>query len=396
MKTTICWLLFLLPCLPVFSQNYDESQVGTLALPKVLKTQDGREVTTIKDWESTRRPEIISLFETHVYGQVPKTWDRVIFKLTKEDKKAMKGKATLKEVTISTFRNQEQVDIHLVLFIPKKAKKPSPAFLLINNRDPSNTDPTRKTLSGFWPAEQIIEKGYAIAAIHVSDAAPDNKTDYRNGVLRLYPEQLTKDDGMAAIGAWGWAASRVMDYFETDPDVNAQQVGLVGHSRGGKASLWACAQDERFAICYSNNSGNTGAALSKRNFGETVLKINTSFPYWFNTNYKKYNDREQDLPVDQHLLIATIAPRPAYITNASEDLWADPKGSFMATQLAEASYELYGLKSSLPNELPAVNTPFTTPPLGYHIREGAHNLTPYDWEQFIAFADQHYASKKQK
>lgn len=192
---------------------------------------------------------------------------------------------------------------------------------------------------------------------------------------------------MKSIGAWAWAASRVLDYFEKDKDIDAKKVFAVGHSRGGKASLWAGAEDQRFAMIFSNCSGNSGAALSRRQYGETIQKINSSFPHWFADNYKKYNDKVNDLPVDQHMLIALIAPRPVYTTNATEDLWADPKGSFLAVKNAEPVYErLYRKKSGLGGEPPAVNIAITDSPLGYHIRKGIHILTIFDWNHFIEFA----------
>jgi dienelactone hydrolase len=378
------------------AQNYDESKVGNYTLPEILVATDNSKITSAKQWEEKRRNEIISLFEEHVYGQMPKKFERIDFKLKKEDKRAMSGKAHLKEVEIKVTNKGESVLINLILFTPAKLKKPAPAFVLINNRPHSNTSPTRETKSGFWPAEEIIAAGYAIAAFHVSDAAPDNKTTYQNGMLKLYPEQLKAENGMKAIGAWAWAASRVMDYFETDKDIDAKKIGVVGHSRGGKASLWAAAQDQRFAMCFTNNSGNTGAALSKRWFGETVAIINNSFPHWFNNNYKKYNDNEKELPVDQHMLIASVAPRPVYATNASEDLWADPTGTFLAMKEAEPVYALYKLKSGLPPNPPALDTPIVKPPLGYHNRIGKHDLTAYDWKQFVHFANSYYPNMSRK
>jgi len=378
------------------AQNYDETKVGSYTLPAILESNSGSKINTVKHWESNRRGQIISLFEEHVYGQMPRRFEQIDFKLKNENKRAMGGKAHLKEIEIKVTNNGESVWINLILFTPVNLRKPAPAFVLINNRPHSNTSPTREVKSGFWPAEDIIAAGYAIAAFHVNDAAPDDKTTYQNGVLRLYPEQLKAENGMKAIGAWAWAASRVMDYFETDKDIDAKKVGVVGHSRGGKASLWAAAQDERFAMCFTNNSGNTGAALSKRWFGETVAIINNSFPHWFNNNYKKYNDNEKALPVDQHMLIASIAPRPVYATNASEDLWADPTGTFLAMKEAEAVFELYNLKSRLPANPPALDTPITIPPLGYHNRTGKHDLTAYDWKQFVIFANLYYQNIPKK
>jgi hypothetical protein len=295
----------------------------------------------------------------------------------------------LKEVTITVYRNHDSVAIHVVFFIPKAVAHPAPVFLLINNRGKENTDPSRQIKSEFWPAEMVIDSGYAIAAFHVSDLAPDNKDSFAQGVLRLYPEQLKADNGMRAIGAWAWGASRVMDYFEQDHDIDPRKVIIAGHSRGGKTALWASAQDQRFAMCIANCSGNTGAALSRRKFGETVAIINTVFPHWFTANYKKFNNRENALPVDQHMLLALSAPRPLYTTNASEDLWADPTGSYLSLKNAEPVWALYGIDTSLPPNPPTVNQPLISSPLGYHIREGKHDLTVYDWKNFIRFANLH-------
>lgn len=374
--------------------NYDESKVPAYVLPDVLKTAASKEVNSRMTWEKIRRPEILTLFENNIYGQMPKTFSSINYSVTKKDATAMNGKATLKQVLIEVMNNNQSVKIHLVLFIPNNAKKPAPAFLLINNRGPENTDPTRAVKSDFWPAEMVIDSGYAIAAIHVSDLAPDDKTKYVDGVLRLYPGQLTADNGMKAIGAWAWGASRVMDYFEKDKDIDAKKVAIVGHSRGGKASLWTAAEDQRFAICVSNCSGNSGAALARRQFGERINRINASFPHWFNNNYKKFNNNENNLPVDQHMLISLVAPRPVYATNASKDLWADPTGTFLSLKNAEKVYALYNLRSRLPANPPGINQPVIKSPLAYHNREGEHNLTAYDWNNFIQFANYHYHQGK--
>jgi hypothetical protein len=377
--------------------NYDESKIPDYTLPEVLKSNDGDNIKNKRSWEKKRRPEVLTLFEDNIYGQMPKAYDSIKFKVTNEVEDALNGndylkngKASLKEVTITIWKINKSSNIHLTLFIPNEVKKPVPVFLLINNRGKYNTDPTRFIRSEFWPVELVIDSGYAIAAFHVSDAAPDDKETYQDGILQLYPEQLDAENGMKAIGAWAWAASRVMDYFEKEKDIDEKKVAIVGHSRGGKASLWAGAQDQRFAIVYSNNSGNTGAALSRRNFGETVKRINDSFPHWFTNNYKKYNDNENALPIDQHMLISLIAPRPVYVTSASEDLWADPKGSYLSLLHAQKVYDLYGVESALSKEPPSLNSPIINSYLGYHNREGIHNLTAYDWINFIQFANYHF------
>ncbi|WP_460940431.1 alpha/beta fold hydrolase [Spirosoma humi] len=387
---SVCFLLVLTEgqAQPGFQANYDEANVPPYTLPDVLKTTRHQDVRDKATWERVRRPEIMKLFEENVYGQMPKAYDRLTYSIKNENASAMAGKATLKEVVIEVVRNNKPLKINLVLFVPK-TRGPVPVFLLINNRGKDNTDPTRIHKSDFWPAEMVIDSGYAIAAFHVSDLAPDDTARYADGVLQLYPEQLTANNGMKAIGAWAWGASRVLDYFEKDATIDASKVVVVGHSRGGKASLWAAAQDQRFAMCVTNCSGNTGAALSRRRFGETVSRINTTFPHWFAENYKKFNDKEASLPIDQHMLLASIAPRPLYATNASNDLWADPRGTFLALKKAETVYALYGIDSNLPANPPAINQPIINSPIGYHNREGDHNLTAYDWRSFIKFANIH-------
>lgn len=372
------------------AQNYDESKVPAYTLPEILETKKGKVIDNKSDWEKQRRPEILDLFENNVYGQMPESYDSITYTVTNEVMDAMDGKAHLKEVDISIRKDNKSVTIHLILFLPDNGKNPAPAFLFINNRDRDNTDPTRSVKRDFWPAEMVIDSGFAIAAFHVSDAAPDHKDHYQEGVLQLYPGQLKAGNGMKAIGSWAWAASRVMDYFEKEKDINAAKVAIVGHSRGGKAALWAGAQDRRFALVIANNSGNTGAALSKRRYGETVKVINDAFPHWFADNYKKYNENEAALPVDQHMLISLIAPRPVYVTSASEDLWADPKGSYLSLQNAQEVYALYGKHSALLPEPPAINSPVIHSYLAYHNREGIHNLTAYDWRNFILFANYHF------
>jgi hypothetical protein len=368
--------------------NYDESKVPSYKLPELLRTENNVAVKNKAQWENQRRPEILRLFEENVYGQMPKQFDSIRFAVTHRNENAMNGKALLKEVTINIYRNQQSVAIHLVLFVPKAVMHPA-VFLLINNRPKENTDPSRQIKSDFWPAEMVIDSGYAIAAFHVSDVAPDNKDSFALAALRLYPGQLKANNGMRAIGAWAWGASRVMDYFEKDDDIDKKKVIIVGHSRGGKTALWTAAQDQRFAMCVANCSGNTGAALSRRKFGETVERINTVFPHWFTTNYKKFNNNENALPVDQHMLLALCAPRPLYTTNATEDLWADPTGSYLSVKNAQPAWALYGIDASLPPVPPAANHPLITSALGYHIREGIHDLTAYDWKNFIRFARLH-------
>ena len=374
-----------------YAQNYEESKVGEYQLPKLLVTESGQTLSTTNQWENIRRPEILKLFEDHVFGQVPKDFDDIRFKIKNKDKKAMNGKATLKEVAITVTRNKKSVTMNLLMFTPNKVKKPVPMFLVINHRGIKTMDVARQNKDGFWPAEEVIEAGYGISGFDVIDVSPDDKVTFTEGILdQLYPEQLEMDNGMRGLGAWGWGASRAVDYFEKDKSVDATKIISVGHSRGGKSSLWFGAQDERVAITISNESGNSGAALSRRNFGETIERITTNFPYWFCANYQKYAGNEDKLPVDQHMLMALIAPRAVYVASAAEDLWADPKGQYLGLKESQPVFNLYGIETNLPPEMPDVNEQIIHPHMGFHNREGKHNMTPYDWQQFIRFADAYF------
>ena len=385
-------LAFILSVQILFAQNYDESKVPPYTLPEILQSQNGTEVTTTKEWENVRRPEILKLFEDHEYGQVPQNFDELQFEIKNEDKSAMGGKATLKEVSITVYRNQKSITIHLVMFTPNNTKGPVPTFLVINHRGMKTMDVTRENKDGFWPAEEVIEAGYGIAGFDVIDVAPDDKEKFTQGVLQLYPEQLEMKNGMRALGSWGWGASRAIDYFEKDNSVDATRIIIVGHSRGGKASLWCGAQDKRVAIAISNESGNSGAALSRRIFGETIKDI-IRFTHWFCPNYSQYADNENKLPFDQHMLLALMSPRAVYVSSAEQDLWADPKGQYLSILEAQSAFGLYGIESDLPAEMPSVNEQIIRSHMGFHNREGKHNMTPYDWQQFIIFANDYFEKK---
>ena len=369
------------------SVNYEEARVEMPALPDPLAMRGGR-VRTAEQWRA-RRSEILELFRANVYGRSPGRPERLRFDVVAEDAAAMNGAATLKRIAIVSTQGGREHRFELTLFLPNN-RRPAPVFLLLNNRPAANTDPTRREKSGFWPAEDLIARGYAIAALQVGDLAPDDKAKFRDGVIALFETGATEPrpaDAWAALAAWAWGASRAMDYFETEARVDKSRAAVVGHSRGGKASLWAGAEDERFALVISNESGEGGAALARRNFGETLARITEVFPFWFAERYRSFAARVTELPVDQHMLLALSAPRALYVASADEDLWADPRGEFLSLAETSPVYALWGEPAIRAADMPPLERPLVAGRRAYHVRRGTHNLTPYDWARFADFAD---------
>ncbi len=369
-----------------------------LSLPDPLLTRAGEKVTTIDQWQKGRRQEILELFRENIYGRAPiGRPDTLRFDVKEVDTHAMNGKATLKRVEIHFSGPGGKGMISLSVFIPNKAKKPVPGFLLICNQDRDNIDPTRIKKSPYWPAERIVERGYVAATFLNADLDPDQHDGFKNGVHGIFDPQNSKrsPEAWGTIAAWAWGASRVMDYLETDKDIDKIRLGVVGHSRGGKTTLWCGAEDERFALVISNNSGSTGAALARNKKGEQIKRINTSFPHWFCENYKKFNEKENDLPVDQHELLSLMAPRLVYVASATQDEWADPKNEFLSCVHAEPVYRLFGLRGVEATQMPNPEQPLHTGHIGHHIRIGKHDLTEYDWDRFMDFADIHWKQGQQ-
>jgi hypothetical protein len=350
--------------------HFHESDVPHYELPDPLRLADESRVSTREQWESKGRPVTLELFRKNVYGRSPAP-GRVTFEILETDAKAMDGQATRKRVKITcTSAAGKSFSFETSLLTPNHATSPVPAFVLINNRPLASADPTRAEKNGFWPAEEIIARGYATAVFGTGDVDPDKNGPAARaaGVRSFFVVNDDAGDAWGTLSAWAWGASRVLDYLETDAAIDASKVAVIGHSRGGKTSLWAAAQDTRFALAISSCSGRGGASLARRRMGETVKAINKSFPYWFCDNYKKYDDREDELPVDQHQLMALIAPRAVYVGSAEADFWADQRGEFLALANANPVFALYGQPA-------------------YHIRHGVHNLTPYDWARYMDYAD---------
>ncbi|MEV1292660.1 acetylxylan esterase [Pseudonocardia sp. NPDC049635] len=360
--------------------------LGGADYPNPLRLQDGMAVDGPESWEYVRREELLADFREHVYGQSLPFPAEQTFDVSTSDT----GDVVRKTVTIGVTGPEGSGSFDLRLFVPQTDGQPRGTFLMIDHRGSVGDDPGRS--SSYAPVSTITDAGYAFAVIDANDLAPDDSGSYRDGVIDLFHPsgQDLPDDAGRAISAWAWGASRAMDYLETDPDIDPSTVGVIGHSRSGKASLWAGAQDTRFAAVITNNSGSTGAKLARRGDGgvgaETVARINSSFPHWFPQTYREYNDNESALPVDQHELMALVAPRRLVVGSATDDANADPEGEFLAYVGAARAYELYGLGDTGLSSAawrPETDRAFRGPAMSYHLRSGGHGLTGADWDHYL-------------
>ncbi len=388
--------------------NLDESKVGAYVLPDVLKTESGQTVRSAAQWQKMRRPEILRAFMGNVYGRMPGTPAGMHFRTDRVDRDALNGTAVRSEISIVLGNDADSPIIHVLLTLPSHHRGAVPVFvglnflgnhstsiddsitiqpnwLVLHHGDASTT--VRGIQADRWPVRELVKRGYGVATAWYGDLEPDTSEGWKTGIrttlakpLKIAPEEW------GAIGAWAWGLSRIQDFLRTNPDVDRRRIIVIGHSRLGKASLWAGANDTRFAMVVSNDSGEGGAALSRRNFGETIDDLVRRFPWWFVPRYAAYRDHPDRLPVDGHMLLALVAPRPLYVASATEDLWSDPNGEFLSAQQAGAVYALFGLRG-----LPTGSQPPPETPVGdrirYHLRTGKHDITLYDWERYADFAD---------
>jgi len=428
-----------------FVLNYDEAAIPVFTLPDPLVTEAGKPVTDVKMWWEQRRPELLSLFENEMYGRTPGfafarggllRHPRIEVRAEKKD--ALNGKAVRREVRLHFTAKADGPYIDVLLYLPATAKQPVPAYIMLNFRgnqaitdEPDvliceswmtsandgsvvnnrSTELSRGAAKSRWPVEMIIDRGYALATACYQDIDPDFDDGFQNGFHPyFYKEGQVRPaaNEWGAIGAWAWGLSRILDYLETIPAINPARVAVAGHSRLGKTALWAGAQDQRFAVVVANNSGFGGSSLSKRIYGETIELLNYVRPHWFCGNFAYYDYNASALPFDQHELIALIAPRPVYLAVAVNDRAADPKGEFLAALNADAVYRLLGTPGTgnIPEKnhatrrgnmiydapMPALNQP-TGATIGFHIRTGGHDVTDYDWEQYLNFTDKFWKKK---
>ena len=415
--TTIRKAIFILslsfaPMISSAQTNTNEDLVPFYHLPDPLAISDTSQIETPRVWAKERRTEILAQFENEMYGSFPDKGIFIRHEIESIDKEALDGKATKKEIKFIFTNGQQQIEAYLLLYLPNESLHPSPVFVGLNfwgnhsiSADPSislstswmrksdnhfiennkATELSRGKMARRWPIREIIHRGYGLATMYYGDLDPDFDDDFQNGLHQL----LDRGDrqNVSAISAWAFGLSKVMDYLESEKRINFQNIIVLGHSRLGKAALWAGALDQRFSMVISNNSGCGGAALSRRRFGEKLVDINNRFPHWFSPNFRKYNDNEDELPVDQHMLLALIAPRSIYVSSASEDSWADPKGELLSLVHAGPVYTLFGHNVLQSESLPSSDISRIMGRMGYHLRMGRHDLTILDWQRFMDFAD---------
>ncbi len=388
--------------------NYDESLVGTYTLPDPLLLANGKRVKDAKTWTEKRRPEIVRLFEENQYGRAPGRPAAMSFDVFDKGTPAFDGKAIRRQVTIYFSADKNGPKMDLLLYVPASAAKPVPMLLNASFSANSSTvaDPgvkpgevwgrdKKKVPAGQGPnfgkinVPRLLDAGFGFATVYYGDIDPDFLGGVPFGVRALYlkPGQTEPaPDEWGAIAAWGWGLSRALDYLETDHAVDAKRVAVMGVSRLGKTVMWAGAHDPRFAMVIASCSGEGGAALSRRNYGETIAHLTapTRYPYQFCANYAKYANRVNDFPVDANLLVALMAPRPVLLQTGDGDGWSDPKGEFLAAVAAAPVYRLFGKQGLETDQWPEAGSPiFHT--IGYYMHHGGHGTIPSDWDQFLQF-----------
>ena len=392
--------------------NYDENKIPPYTLPEVLADSGGKAVSTVRAWEK-RRLELLKLFETHLYGKIPPRPDKVRYEVLSEKPNDLNGLALRREVRLHfEMKNGRRHSMDVLLYIPQKRQKKVPVFaglIVTGNHAVSpdktirlsglNYDPTEKYRQYTekrrgcyirrFPLENIIRRGYAAAFASYHDVFPDRSTGWDLSIYRLFSNENRPADA-SAISAWAWGKSRILDYLETVPEIDAEKAAVIGHSRLGKAALWAGVCDNRFKLVCVNNSGCGGAALSRRLYGETLYSMFNYHKigrYWFVRSLEEKSLTPEKLPFDQHQVLALIAPRSVSLHSASLDQWADPKGEYLALYEAGKVYRLYGKKDILTRPLPPVQGAAGGKYASFYLRTGKHDILLEDWNHYMDMAD---------
>jgi pimeloyl-ACP methyl ester carboxylesterase len=379
--------------------NYDESKVGNNTLPDPLVMQNGQPVRDAETWFKLRRPEILKLYETEIFGRVPERAPKMKFEVSKTDTNALNGAAIRKDIVARIGDETNAPLVHVVLYLPTKATAPSPVLLHMLFGDPPASDSIALSTNGtrapeFGHIKDMLARGYGYASFRYTEIEGDGKTNNVTIARRLAlasgkTEPETGEWG--TITAWAWGASCVLDYLQMDDDVDMNHVALIGHSRLGKTALWAGARDPRFAMIFASCSGEMGASLARRDFGESLDDVIASFPRWTVSGFSKFAGHWNGMPVDSHMVIALNAPRPVFVTAGTQDLWADPYGQFLAQVAAGPVYRLLGKNDLGTTEMP-LDKPLITGELGFHLHSGGHVISAEDWKAFLDFADHHLKS----
>ena len=373
--------------------NYDESKVAPYTLPDPLVMSDGRRVTDAATWRTRRRPEILRVYQTEIYGRIPANTPKVTWEVTETNPTAKENTALMRRVVGRIGTSADAQRVNMMVYTPSKATGPVPLILIINfgGGPPVEGRPAMQ-FNDPPVAADILARGWGYAMVGYLDIQPDRLNTFNQGVIgqTLAAGEQPKPDEWGTISAWSWGLSRIIDYFETDKLVDARKIAVQGHSRLGKTVLWASALDERIAAVYSSCSGEMGAALARRDWGETVDDMAQNFSYQFAGNLQKYVGRWNDMPVDAHMLIALSAPRPVFITGGTQDQWADPVGEFKAAVAAGPVYKLLGKNDLGTTELPPLDTPLTKGDLGWHYHTGGHAATAADWKAFLDFVGKYF------
>ncbi len=388
--------------------NLEESNVPERDIPSVLIKNDGSMVKNAWDWMNIRRPEVLAFYKKNVYGEFPPRPAEIKREVVSCKEDALNGKAIRKEIKLTFIQGEKSHSILMLLYIPKNVEGKVPVFLGLNfkgnhtttleedvietgrDTDGKLVEEKRGVQAQRWEFENSVSRGFAVATCCYHDIFPDFPTDeaWQKSIYRLfYPELSAKlNDKHTAIGAWAWGLSRMLDALEGEIFIDCSRAGVTGHSRLGKTSLWCGANDQRFSVVVSNDSGHGGATLFKRCFGESIAIMNMVFPHWFVAEFKKYGGKDADLDFDQNFLLSLIAPRMLCIGSATEDLWADPKGEFLAGVYASEVYRLFGVKG-MPSEIHPDADVNLTGEVSYHMRTGDHNILLQDWNHYLDAAE---------